>query len=219
MHSTALMLTSGRPCSPSDRISAAVDLSFSHIPKVLSGCLHTTCQSCAEESLQRSSVPGVLPCPLCTTPTTTITTNQLTNNVIALQDVKRHSTHCDFCDDTVDASHRCVDCESMLCNFHVKNHLRSRGTKTHEVLSLKSRGGVNAGIEAASVALHVPMFCPRHDDVPAKLFCSEPCGVMICHDCSVAEHSGHSVFLADSDGLDVSHRTRLTRKTAGLRYR
>ncbi|CAN0582976.1 unnamed protein product, partial [Ectocarpus sp. 12 AP-2014] len=30
------------------------DLTFSHIPKVLKDCLHTICQNCAEDGLQRS---------------------------------------------------------------------------------------------------------------------------------------------------------------------
>lgn len=195
----------------------AVDLSFSHIPKVLAGCLHTMCQSCAEEALQRSDDPLVVPCPLCGIATTGVSnTNGLTNNILALQDVQRRSGHCDLCDDTIDASHRCLECESLLCSFHVKAHTRSRGTKSHHVLSLGYKG---IGDAATRIARRIPLFCPRHVEVPAKLFCSEPCGILMCNDCSVADHSGHRIFLADSDEVEVIHRTALTRHVVNLGHR
>lgn len=197
--------------------SDGIDLSYSHIPKVLSGCLHTVCQSCAEVALQRSDIPSVIPCPLCGLATTGVsTTSSLTNNIIALQDLQRWSSHCIFCDDTVDASHRCMECESLLCPLHVKAHVRSRGTKSHQVVLINSR---EANIAAAQIMSHIPVICPNHVGVHAKLFCSEPCGTLICHNCSVVEHSGHTIFLADSKEVEVIHRTGLTRHIVNLGHR
>lgn len=164
----------------------------------------------------------MLPCPICSVSTIGVsTTSSLTDNVMALQDVKRWSRNCEFCNEVVRASHRCVDCQSIICGFHLKHHTRSRATKAHKILPLKARGLGNIPPLAspASKPYNVPIFCPRHDGVLVKLFCSEPCGQLICYDCSVAEHSGHSIFLADSPEVEVTHRTRLTRYTANLRHR
>lgn len=207
-------------------LGRTVDLSFSHIPKILSGCLHTVCQSCAEEAFQRSGSADTLHCPICSVSTTGVsTTSALTDNVVALQDIKRYSRDCDLCDDSVRGSHRCVDCENILCAFHVRDHVRSRATNVHKIVPLtrarrdvRTQSAVSA-TSRKSEAHHVPIFCPRHDAVPAKLFCSEPCGQLICHDCSVSEHAGHSIFLAASPELEVKHRTRLTRHTVNLRHR
>lgn len=196
-----------------------IDLSFSHVPKILAGCLHTICQSCAEEALQRSDVPSAIPCPVCRRVTTGIScTDGLTNNVLALQEIQRRSKQCDYCDDLTDASHRCIECKSLLCSFHVKAHTRSRGTKTHNIFQLR---GSNSGVGAAAtgVVRRLPIACPRHAGVPAKLFCSEPCGALMCHDCSVVDHSGHKIFLADSEEVEVIHRTGLTRRTIDLGHR
>ncbi|CAM9144806.1 unnamed protein product, partial [Laminaria digitata] len=196
-----------------------IDLSFSHVPKILAGCLHTICQSCAEEALQRSDVPSAIPCPVCRLVTTGVSsTDALTNNILVLQEVQRRSKQCDYCDDVVDASHRCIECKSILCSFHVKAHARSRGTKSHNIFQLR---GSNRGIGAAAtgVVRRLPLACPRHAEVPAKLFCSEPCGALMCHDCSVADHSGHTIFLADSEEVEVIHRTGLTRRVIHLGHR
>lgn len=200
-----------------DGEGVAIDLSFSHIPKVLSGCLHTICQSCAEEALQHSGDLSEIPCPLCGIVTAGISsTNGLTNNVIALQDIQRWSSHCNFCDDTVIASHRCLECESLLCAFHVEAHARSRATSTHKVFPLNARGVRAAAVRTAH---HVPVFCPQHVGVVAKLFCSEPCGKLVCQDCSIAEHPGHKIFLANSEEVEVIHRTGLTQHVVNMGHR
>lgn len=186
------------------------DLTFSHIPKVLKGCLHTICQNCAEDGLQRSKDGSSIMCPLCGVSTSDVTsTSALQDNIVALQDVHRKNSHCDFCDDVAKASHMCHECASLLCTFHMTAHSVSRGTKSHRVVSLKNR-------EASH---RVQITCARHRDVEAKLFCSEPCGTTICHNCSVAEHSGHSVFFSDSAEVEQVHRAGLTRRGVSLGHR
>ena len=198
-----------------------IDLSFSHVPKILAGCLHTICQSCAEDALQRSNIPSAIPCPICRLVTTGIsTTDGLTNNILVLQEVQRRSKQCDYCDDVVNATHRCIECKSLLCPFHVKSHARSRGTKAHNIFLLRENNrGIGGGVAATGIVRRLPLSCPRHAGAPAKLFCSEPCGTLLCHDCSVADHSGHSIFLADSEEVEVIHRTGLTRRVIDLGHR
>ncbi|CAM9094913.1 unnamed protein product, partial [Ectocarpus fasciculatus] len=186
------------------------DLTFSHIPKVLKGCLHTICQNCAEDALQRSKDGSTIMCPLCGVSTSDVTsTSALQDNIMALQDVHRKNSHCDFCDDVAKASHMCYECASLLCTFHMTAHSVSKGTKSHRVVSLKNR-------EASH---RVQITCPRHRDVEAKLFCSEPCGTTICHNCSVAEHSDHKVFFSDSAEVEEVHRAGLTRRGVSLGHR
>lgn len=198
----------------------SIDLSFSHIPKILPGCLHTICQSCAEEAFQRSEAPSEVRCPVCRVTTTGLaSTNSLTNSIIALQDVQRWSSCCYFCDDrNAEASHRCFECESLLCALHAKTHARSRETKEHKPIPLDARG-VNAATTAKKGGHHVPVFCRRHNGVPAKLFCSKPCGTLVCHDCGVTEHSGHTIYLADSKEAEVIHRAGLTQQVVNLGHR
>ncbi|CAM9507129.1 unnamed protein product, partial [Hapterophycus canaliculatus] len=193
------------------------DLTFSHIPKVLKGCLHTICQNCAEDRLQRSTDASSITCPLCGVLTSDITrTSALQDNIVALQDLNRMNSHCDFCDDVAQASHVCNECDSLLCAFHVNAHAISRGTKSHHLVALTDRGSM---LSIHEISHRVPITCARHNDVPAKLFCSEPCGTIMCHDCSAAEHAGHDVSLADSEEVEVIHRTDLTRRAIALGHR
>lgn len=194
------------------------DLTFSHIPKLLEGCLHTICQSCAEEKLQRSGDESSIKCPLCgVTSDNVTTTTDLQDNILALQDLRGKSKDCDYCDETVQAFHFCNECESLLCTFHANAHAVSRGTKDHKLVALRGEG-LEGFLPRESH--RVPITCGRHKDVPAKLFCSEPCAITICYDCSVSEHRGHRVFLADSEEAEIKHRSDLTRQgvTMGHRY-
>lgn len=200
------------------RGAEACDLTFSHIPKVLKGCLHTICQSCAEERLQRSNHGSSIKCPTCGVVTSNVATSyDLPNDILALQNLHRKTRDCDYCDEVVKASHSCHKCESLLCAFHANDHAVSRGTKDHKMVSLEGREGEGP---LPGVLHRVPTMCGRHKDVPAKLFCSKPCGAIICYDCSVAEHSGHTVLLADSEEVELRHRADLTRRgvTMGHRY-
>lgn len=193
------------------------DLTFSHIPKVLKGCLHTICQNCAEDRLQRSNDTSSIKCPMCGVLTSDVTTTSaLQDNIMALQDLNRVNSHCDFCDDVVKASHACNECESLLCGFHVNAHAISRGTKLHHVVPLTDRASM---LSIHGISHRVPITCARHNDVPAKLFCLEPCCTIMCHDCSAADHAGHTVCLADSEEVEVMHRTDLTQRAIALGHR
>lgn len=206
-----------------DRGVESCDLTFSHIPKVLAGCLHTICQSCAEERLQRSKSGSSIKCPICGVVTPNVTTTyDLHNNILALQDLHRKSRNCDFCEETAKAIHYCNECESLLCTFHANDHAVSRGTKDHKVISLHGRGPLTGkGWEGSvpDISHRIPIMCGRHKDVPAKLYCSKPCGTIICYDCSVAEHSGHAVLLADSEEVEVRLRADLTRRGVKMGHR
>jgi hypothetical protein len=176
------------------------DLAFSHIPKLLPECLHTVCQNCCDERLQRSQRADTLVCPVCDKLSMCSShTNSLTNDyarVAAVREFKARSQHeleCDECHDIEPASHRCTDCDAVLCSYHVEHHARTLGTARHVVRTISD-------LAAAAAAAHthqrrrVP--CLLHPGMVAKLYCPvERC--LICHDCGLDQHHGHSFTAAE----------------------
>ncbi|CAM9615753.1 unnamed protein product [Choristocarpus tenellus] len=161
-----------------------------------------------EESLQRYRGVAEAPCPICGIITETADTNDLVNNYVVLRGVRARCL-CDSCDDAVMACHRCIDCGLALCAFHLKDHRRSRGTKSHKVIKLKEVG--ERGIQSV-LPSHMPLYCPQHQHERAKLFCSSPCAKLICHDCSILSHKGHEFTLLPQ--AEEKHRGLLRKHVA-----
>eukprot|EP00953_Heterococcus_sp_UTEX-ZZ885_P022587 12489-Heterococcus_DN1.PRE.1 len=182
------------------REDAKEDLAFSHIPKLLPECVHTVCQNCCDERLQRSQRTDTLACPVCDKLSMCSShTNSLTNDyarVAAVREFKARSKReleCDECHDIEPASHRCTDCDAVLCSYHVEHHARTLGTARHVVKTISD-------LAAAAAAAHthqrrrVP--CLLHPGMVAKLYCPvERC--LICHDCGLDQHRGHSFTAAE----------------------
>ena len=101
---------------------------------------------------------------------------------------------CDQCVDTSigPAVSFCVECCEFICKDCTKQHKFGRKTLSHELVPVGD-GKVKSS-ETAKTLLkmpHKPMHCVLHKDEPLKCFC-ETCSTLICCNCMVMEHSGHT---------------------------
>ena len=101
---------------------------------------------------------------------------------------------CDQCVDTSigPAVSFCVECCEFICKDCTKQHKFGRKTLSHELVPVGD-GKVKSS-ETAKTLLkmpHKPMHCVLHSDEPLKCFC-ETCSTLICCNCMVMEHSGHT---------------------------
>jgi hypothetical protein len=183
--------------------AAREDLAFSHVPKLLPECLHTVCQNCCDERLQRSQRTDTLACPVCDKLSVCSShTNSLTNDyarVAALREFKarcNRELECDECHDIEPASHRCTDCDAVLCPYHVEYHARTLGTARH---TMKTISDLAAAAAAAHTHQRRRVPCLLHPGMVAKLYCPVE-RRLICHDCGLDQHHGHNFKAAEVSG-------------------
>ena len=101
---------------------------------------------------------------------------------------------CDLCVDESNgpAVSFCVNCCEFLCKVCSKYHKISRKTYNHELVSVGTEKSKSKGEATPLVNVpHKPMSCQLHEDEILKFFC-ETCSVLICRDCVICEHSGHT---------------------------
>ena len=103
---------------------------------------------------------------------------------------------CDQCFDISSgpAASFCVECCEFICKDCTKQHKFGRITFSHELVRLPVGGGKVKSSETAKTHLkmpHKPMHCVLHKDETLKCFC-ETCSTLICCNCMVMEHSGHT---------------------------
>jgi hypothetical protein len=102
-----------------------------------------------------------------------------------------HSTSdvaCELCEETHDATHRCLECQQSMCDGVAKLHRRQSGTMSHRVVSLmewRANPQMLAGSGAAAPIVHL---CKSHGK-PADLFDLD-CGLFLCSQC-VLSHGDH----------------------------
>ncbi|XP_068717865.1 E3 ubiquitin-protein ligase TRIM71-like isoform X2 [Montipora capricornis] len=101
--------------------------------------------------------------------------------VLAVQ----NPTKCTNCEDSSQATARCLDCVENLCSNCVFAHKRIRQTKDHRILSFDE-------IQANEIKeiIRCPSFCSVHPREVLKYFC-ETCDEAICRDCAIYEHREH----------------------------
>ncbi|XP_067045260.1 tripartite motif-containing protein 2-like isoform X1 [Acropora muricata] len=157
-------------------------------PKVLP-CLHSFCQNCLDSSIRPqdrtvecSECQLIVPVPakgIEAFPLNFFINNMLT--VLAVQNPSK----CTNCEDSSQATARCLDCVENLCSNCVFAHKRIRQTKEHRILSFDE-------IQANEVKdiIRCPSFCSMHPREVLKYFC-ETCDEAICRDCAIYEHREH----------------------------
>ncbi|KAM7443236.1 hypothetical protein ABFA07_007890 [Porites harrisoni] len=157
-------------------------------PKVLP-CLHSFCQNCLDSNIR--SQDRTLECSICQllvpVPAKGIEAfplNFFINNMLTVLAVQ-NPTKCTNCEDSSQATARCLDCVENLCTNCVFAHKRIRQTIDHRILSFDE-------IQANEVKdiIRCPSFCSVHPREVLKYFC-ETCDEAICRDCAIYEHREH----------------------------
>jgi len=110
--------------------------------------------------------------------------NFFINNMLTVLAVQ-NPTKCTNCEDSSQATARCLDCVENLCTNCVFAHKRIRQTKDHRILTFEE-------IQANEVKdiIRCPSFCSVHPREVLKYFC-ETCDEAICRDCAIYEHREH----------------------------
>jgi hypothetical protein len=150
----------------------------------------------------------------------------------------QHVTLCDECDEDENAAalHFCLVCARPLCEFHRKNHERSKQTKQHTLVPLSTPGrGDAAGmnnealiaaaaslLEAANgqsntvktdsdlmVATSLQLKpCSEHADESLTLFCQQ-CHQAICRQCVLPAHANHPLHTVQTVFLQQRKQLKL----------
>ncbi|CAH1793027.1 unnamed protein product, partial [Owenia fusiformis] len=170
-------------------------------------CGHSFCKGCIGKWMKEHKAKGNdrYPCPVCNEQLeipkngadaygTNITIksmveileNQLTKG-------QNRNVNCDICiqeGEAVPAMSRCVECAEHMCKHCNKAHRRSRATQSHTIYGLTGDAEKDARA-ALDNYIKRNIECPKHPDQPLRFFCKQDKAV-ICRDCSITEHPGHS---------------------------
>ena len=174
-------------------------------PRMLQ-CLHSFCSKCLKKILEEQGSGTSLKCPTCQK-----TASLPEGDVTALPKDLRRSYEAEVaqyaskiqseeeisCDQCVDVSNGpavsfCVNCCEFLCKACTKHHKTWRKTLSHDLEPVGSEKSKSKQEAKPLVNVpHKPMSCQLHEDETLKFFC-ETCSVLICRDCVICEHSGHT---------------------------
>ncbi|KAK7096087.1 transcription intermediary factor 1-alpha-like [Littorina saxatilis] len=132
-----------------------------------------------EEAMKSQETP--------TNRTITETTNTLKSLTI---------TTCEMCDDK-DAvvSYRCEECDQFACETCARSHSRIKATRSHTLTPATSTGEPTL---PQSKDLH----CQVHAEEKLRFYCTK-CNQVICRDCKLTSHEGHSTTDVSQKSLDA----------------
>lgn len=99
----------------------------------------------------------------------------------------------------------CCDCCKFLCSWCTKDHARRQKTHKHELVDLGEKNKKQQ--KSLLKSIHPKrMFCQYHSDEVLKFYCKS-CSSLICRDCMVLSHSGHTCdrveAVADKEKKDL----------------
>ena len=178
-------------------------------PRMLQ-CLHSFCVKCVKKVLEEQGSATNIKCPTCEK------TAFLSNGGVDALPKDLHKTRvasvsqyevklqgaeetaCDRCIETSNgpAVSFCVNCCEFLCKMCSKDHKSWRKTFNHELQPVGASKSESQYKNSASTSLlssipEEPKKCRLHSDESLKFYC-ETCSVLICRDCIVLQHLGHS---------------------------
>ena len=183
-------------------------------PRLLQ-CLHSFCSKCLKKTLEEQGSGTSLECPTCQKTASLPPEGGVSalprdlrkdhEAVVAQYENKlqgEEEVNCDRCIETANgpAVSFCVNCCDFLCKVCSKDHKTWRKTLNHELQPVGSSGKSNSKGTAKPLLKNVPempLNCEKHSDELLKFYC-ETCSMLICRDCIILEHSGHSYNRTES---------------------
>ena len=164
-------------------------------------CLHSFCKKCLQKLLEEQGAGQTLKCPTCNNnvPIPTGGIDAIPQDIRASNEANiqgyeakitsASNTSCDRCIDTSNGPSVsfCCNCCEFLCKVCSEDHKRWRKTLTHELVE------VGEGKKESQIHAIPPkhLSCGQHPDENLKFFC-KTCETLICRDCIVLEHNGHT---------------------------
>ena len=175
-------------------------------PRMLQ-CLHSFCSKCLKKILEEQGSGTSLKCPTCqkTASLPEGGVDSLPRDlrkdheaVVAQYENKlqgEEEVNCDRCIETSNgpAVSFCVNCCDFLCKVCSKDHKTWRKTLSHELQPVGSsaKSDAKSAKPLLKTVPEMPLNCQQHSDEALKFYC-ETCSMLICRDCIILEHSGHS---------------------------
>ncbi|XP_073435962.1 E3 ubiquitin/ISG15 ligase TRIM25-like [Dendrobates tinctorius] len=149
-------------------------------------CGHNFCRKCIDQLLGTQDQAGVYTCPDCRkrfTSRPSVVRNNTLHNISELfhsseAETSSDRVYCVYCDLPVEAVKTCLQCETSMCERHLRNHNRS---VQHILLD------PTASLENRKCAIHKKIL---------DYYCAED-SAFICSSCGLREHQGHQVELLD----------------------
>ncbi|KAI8495292.1 hypothetical protein Bbelb_267470 [Branchiostoma belcheri] len=165
-------------------------------PKILIPCLHTFCEHCLREWVQKND-GDTFPCPICRQPVPLPQdgVDGLKNNSHLASLVKAVTEHqkirqgkdvllCTSCDEGKPATSRCSECAEFLCASCESAHRLVRATKGHTLFTFEE---LKTGKYDKVFRARIAPPCSKHSGEILKLYC-RTCEAPICSECALFEH-------------------------------
>ena len=192
-------------------------------PRMLQ-CLHSFCVKCVKKLLEEQGSETSLKCPTCkktaSLPDGGVDAlpkdlHKVRMATVSQYEVKLQGGEETACDRCVKASNGpavsfCVNCCEFLCKICCEDHKSWRKTLNHELQPVgSSKSDCQSTKDAQSLLSNIPeelIKCQLHSDEALKFYCGT-CRALICRDCIVLEHSGHSYYrlekVAEKEKMDL----------------
>ena len=195
-------------------------------PKVLP-CLHTFCQKCLMEAVEKDSA-GRLSCPTCyrqvplsESGVDGLRPNMFVENILDIISPQREqeaverkngglarplfrsaSRVCSSCEEGLEVTSHCQDCDELLCANCTRAHQRVRLTKDHEIVALPVLTETTTQLQHEEQPFRAGRdrlrYCARHEGEVLILYC-DTCFMPVCRECTLKEHRDHSfIYLQDA---------------------
>ncbi|XP_035665770.1 E3 ubiquitin-protein ligase TRIM33-like [Branchiostoma floridae] len=187
-------------------------------PKLLP-CLHTFCETCifkVQEGTENEK-GKVFSCPVETCKEEVakgeddLPDNILVANIINAKSVAcaaKGTVKCTSCDNLLEASHRCLDCQRFLCvNCHAA-HKHMQIFRRHRMQDISE-------FFCQQQAQKRPLYCTKHQGEILELFC-ETSGMLCCSKCVEENTTIPRNNYKSPDEIAVSYRKTLRSSITGL---
>ena len=193
-------------------------------PRMLQ-CLHSFCVKCVKKLLEEQGSETSLKCPTCektaSLPEGGVDAlpkdlHKVRMATVSQYEVKLQGAEETACDRCVKASNGpavsfCVNCCEFLCKICCEDHKSWRKTLNHELQPVGSSKSDCQSTKDSPASLlsnipEEPRKCQLHSDEALKFYC-DTCNMLICRDCIVLKHSGHSFdrmeVVAEKEKVDL----------------
>ena len=189
-------------------------------------CLHSMCRNCLHDLAKKVNSANIIVCPLCneTTGVPTKGIDAITPNIhleheakivtfeqLILKDVPPPCDECTREPKSIVLSF-CCTCESFLCKECHSQHILSRKlTVHHKILTIKNTTDIREKLREFIIFPSIP--CSLHLSEDIKFFCTG-CKVLVCIQCALTKHSGHS--MEDLDSFVSREKTSICEAVKGM---